>query len=151
MIRTNMEEYAFGMILLLANKFQIWGDSLLPDITIKQWFLLILTSKMNKQMPTITEIADFTGTSRQNTKKILEQLAKKKFVSIKKSKTDERALNVMLSQKTFDYFSANDKTAADNVNKLFFCISDEELNTTVKTLEKLLSFFNVQPHNREDK
>jgi len=82
---------------------------------------------------------------------MLEQLAIKKFIYIKKSKTDERALNVTLSQKTFDYFSANEKTAADNVNKLFSCISDKELNITVVTLEKLLSVFNVKSLNKEDK
>ena len=142
--RTYQEEYVFGAILHLANKLQMWGDSIIEDMTIKQWFLLILISKMNVQNPTVKEIADFSGSSRQNTKKILEQLENKKYVQITGSKTDERALNVKLSEKTWKYFTANEKKAADSVNKLFTNITNKELSFTYKTLEKLLMMFDIK-------
>ncbi|MCL2722014.1 MAG: MarR family transcriptional regulator [Treponema sp.] len=145
MNRTIKEEYIFGMVLLLANKLQIWGDNILEDITLKQWFLLMLISKMIVENPTIKEIAEFSGTSRQNTKKMLEQLAKKNYVKINKSKTDERALNIVLTKKTFSYFTENEKKAADNVNLLFNDITSDELNVTERTLEKLLKVFKIQP------
>ena len=138
MSRSIQEEYVFGSILLLANKLQIWGDSMLEDLTLKQWFLLMLISKMGVQNPTVKEIADFTGTSRQNTKKMLEQLEKKEYVTMNKSETDGRALNITLTHKTWNYFAANAKKAVDDVSKLFVNISDEELGITGKTLEKLL-------------
>jgi len=141
--RTNQEEYVFGAILHLANKLQMWGDGIIEDITIKQWFLLLLVSKMNIKNPTVKEIADFTGSTRQNTKKILEQLEKKEYVKIIGSKTDERALNVKLTEKTWKYFKANEKKAADSVNKLFTNITDKELIHTCKTLEKLLKVFDI--------
>ena len=143
MDRTLQEEFVFGAILHLANKFQIWGNSIIEDMTIKQWFLLILISKMNVKNPTIKEIADFSGSTRQNTKKILEQLEKKDYVKITGSETDERALNVKLSEKTWKYFTANEKKAADSVNTLFANITDKELTYTYKTLEKLLIMFDI--------
>lgn len=138
MNRTDNEEYVFGSILLLANKFQIWGDNMLDDLTMKQWFLLMLISKMSIQNPTIKEVADFTGTSRQNVKKMLEHLEKKEYVSISKSEKDARALDVTLSRKTFEYFIANEKESAEAVNALFSAITDDELSITIQTLEKLL-------------
>lgn len=138
MNRTYLEEYIFGSIILLANKLQIWGDAVIDDLTMKQWFLLILISKMGIQNPTIKEIADFTGTSRQNVKKLLEHLEKKEYVQITKSGKDARALNVTLSKKTFEYFSANEKKGADAIRGLFSEISDDEVSVTSCTLEKLL-------------
>lgn len=141
MERTKIEEYVFGSILLLANKIQIWGDNKLEDLTLKQWFLLILILKMDSSNPTIKEVSDFTGTSRQNTKKILEQLDEKKYVRIKKSKTDARALNVSILKKTNDFFAKNDKKGTEIVNQLFTNISDEELVNTQKLFDKLHGFF----------
>jgi len=149
MDRINHEAYVFGMVLLLANKLQIWGDGILEDITLKQWFLLMLITKM-AQKPTIKEITDFSGTSRQNTKKMLEQLAKKNYVKITKSKTDERALNVALTKKTFSFFADNEKKTNDSLRTLFVEILDDELVITKKTLEKILAVFNVSPLKMEE-
>ena len=141
MNRTIYEEYIFGCILLLANKMQVWGDGIVEDITLKQWFLLMLISKMHATNPSVNEIADFSGTSRQNIKKMLGQLEKKGYVLMSKSETDARALCITLSDKTWTYFSKHEEKAADSVNKLFSSISDEELLVTSKTLEKLLVIF----------
>ena len=143
MDRTAREEYIFGSILLLSNKIQVWGDNILSDLTLKQWFLLLLISKMENKNPTINEISDFSGTSRQNIKKMLEHLDRKKYLKIKKSKTDARALNVSLSKKTHDYFADNEKKGAEALISLFSEITEEELNVTCKTLEKLLVFFGI--------
>jgi len=143
MDRTAREEYIFGSILLLSNKIQAWGDSILSSLTLKQWFLLLLISKMENKNPTINEITEFTGTSRQNIKKMLEHLDEKKYLKIKKSKTDARALNVSLSKKTYDYFVDNEKKGAEALISLFSEITEEELNVTCKTLEKLLVFFGI--------
>lgn len=138
MDRTEQEEYVFGSILLLANKFQIWGDRLLEEITLKQWFLLLLISKMDLQKPTVKEVADFTGTSRQNVKKMLGLLESEGFVSLRRSQADARACNVELKQKTFDIFSSYDRLGADSVNKLFSQISDSELDSAANVVKKLL-------------
>jgi len=145
MDRTAAEEYIFGSVLLLSNKMQVWGDSIISGLTLKQWFLLMLISKMEKKNPTLNEITEFTGTSRQNIKKMLEHLDGKKYLKIKKSKTDARALNVSLSKKTYDYFADNEKKGAEAVASLFSEITNEELSVTCKTLAKLLVFFGNLP------
>jgi DNA-binding MarR family transcriptional regulator len=144
MDRTATEEYVFGSILLLSNKIQVWGDNIISDLTLKQWFLLILISKMENKNPTLNEISEFTGTSRQNIKKMLGHLDEKKYLKIKKSKTDARALNVSLLKKTFDYFNDNEIKGMEAVNLLFSKITDEELSITCRTLEKLLLFLGNQ-------
>ena len=141
MERTEIEQYIFGSILLLSNKMQIWGDKAIPDLTIKQWFLLLLISKMENSSPSIKEIAEFSGTTRQNVKKMIEQLDAKKYVKIKTSKIDARALNVTLLKKTFDYFKENEKKAEEVVNQIFSEISDEELIVTKQTFDKLHILF----------
>ncbi len=138
MDRTEQEEYIFGGILLLANKFQIWGDGLLDEITLKQWFLILLISKMDSQYPTVKEVADFTGTTRQNIKKMLEHLEIQGFVSLSRSKTDARAWNVGLTPKSFEYFVSNAQKGADAVNTLFSQVSDNELESAAATVKKLL-------------
>jgi len=141
MDRTELEEYIFGSILLIANKIQIWGDNILQDLTLKQWYLLMLISKMNNKNPSINDISEFSGTSRQNVKKILEQLGKKNFVKIRRSKTDARTLNVSLTKKTYNYFTENEKKDADIVNNIFSKITDEELKFTKLTIDKLHFYF----------
>lgn len=41
MDRIEKEENIIGYITLLSNKLAQFGDNILPDITFKQWFLLI--------------------------------------------------------------------------------------------------------------
>jgi len=145
MDRTASEEYVFGSILLLSNKIQVWGDNILTDLTLKQWFLLMLISKMENNNLTLNKISEFSGTSRQNVKKLLEHLDKKKYLKIKRSRKDARALNVSLLKKTYYYFKNNEIKGAESVNSLFFNITNKELSITCKTLEKLLLFFGNPP------
>jgi DNA replication protein DnaD len=63
MNQTEKEQYVFGSILLLSNKLQSLGDKILTDLTLKQWFLLMMISKMGLKDPSVKEISDFTGTS----------------------------------------------------------------------------------------
>ena len=139
MDRADRAEYLFGSILLLSNKFQIWGDNLIPELTLKQWFLLILISKMDAQAPTVKEVADFSGTSRQNVKKLLEHLESEGFVRLSRSKTDARAWSVALTPRTFAYFSENAKMGANAVSGLFEKISDSELDSAISVADRLLS------------
>ena len=143
MERATIEADVYGSVLLLANKFQIWGDSVVPGMTMKQLFLLLLISKIGKPNPTLTEIADFSGTSRQNVKKMLGQLETKGYAVLCKSETDGRAMCVSLTEKANAYFAENEATSAKALNSLFSEVTDDELTTTKQTLEKLLGFLEV--------
>jgi DNA-binding MarR family transcriptional regulator len=145
MDRTTNSEYIFGSILLLANKLQAWGDSVTKELTLKQWFLLILITKMDKTNPSVKEIADFSGSTRQNIKQILEQLEGKGYVNINKSEKDARALTITLTQKTFDFFKENEEKGTEAIRALFFEVMDDELEVTVGTLNKLLTALGHTP------
>ncbi len=86
---------------------------------------------MEMPNPTVTEVADFAGTSRQNVKKILSILETKEYVRLNRSGLDARALNVLLTDKAFEYFRANEDRAASAVITLFSEVSDEELNAAI--------------------
>lgn len=140
MDRTENEEYIIGCICLLSNKIIKFGDQMLPDITFRQWFLLLMISKMSDEK-SINSIAEFTGTTRQNVKKLLTPLESKGYVMIKKSSSDARALQVELTEKTYRYFADNAEPAAAETDRLFSSFSDAQINSLTKNLGKLLGAF----------
>lgn len=139
MKRTEKEEYIIGSILLLSNKLSQVGDTLLPDITFKQWFLLMMISKMDAaQEKNIKEIAAFVGTTRQSVKKVLTPLEAKGYVFIEQSPQDARALKVKLTEKTYQYFSDHDASTAQEANQLFRPFTNNEIDDFTYSLQKLL-------------
>lgn len=139
MVRTEKEEYIIGCISLLSNKLSQAGDTIFPDITFKQWFLLLMISKMDPQQEkNIHNIAEVVGTSRQNIKKMLTSLEIKGYVVIKKSAHDLRVLRVELTDKTYQYFFENSDIAAQQANQLFKQFSLDELDSLLGNLQKLM-------------
>ena len=141
MDRTENEEYIIGCICLLSNKIIKFGDQMLPDITFRQWFLLLMISKMSDKEKNINSIAAFTGTTRQNVKKLLTPLESKGYVIFKKSSSDARALKVELTETAYRYFEENAETAAAETDRLFSSFSDGEIGSLSKNLSKLLGTF----------
>lgn len=140
MDRTDKEEYIIGCVSLLSNKLSQVGDIIFPDITFKQWFLLIMISKMETgQEKNINNIAEVVGTSRQNVKKMLTSLEIKGYVVINKSAQDLRALNVGLTNKSHQYFQYNADTASQQANQLFKLFSLDEVDSFICNLKKLMA------------
>jgi DNA-binding MarR family transcriptional regulator len=138
MRRTDTEDFVIGAVSLLSNRFSRFADSLHKDITFKQWFLLMMISRMGDDPKNVRDIAEYTGTSRQNVKKMLASLEKKDYVTCSRSSEDGRALHVDLTDKAYRYFEENDDLAARKTNELFEPISNAELNTIVASLRKLM-------------
>lgn len=141
MDRTDKEQYIFGSILLLSNKLQAYGNNFIEDITMKQWFLLMLISKMNSKSPTVKEIANFSGSTRQNIKKMIEPLNKKGYIKVEKSKNDARALSISLTSKTYEFFESYKDIAKTCSNNVFKDVNSDLLNSTAETVKILLDFF----------
>lgn len=137
MNRTDKEEFIIGSICLLSNKLTQFGDALLPDITFKQWFLLMMISKMEKEEKSLKDIAEFVGSTRQNVKKMLVPLEAKGYVAVERSGQDARALRVELTEKTYQYFRDNDLPTARETNRLFSAFSGEEIDRLTGDLLKL--------------
>lgn len=150
MNRTEKEEYIIGCISLLSNQLTQFGDSILPDITFKQWFLLIMISKMEIEEKNINSISEFVGTSRQNVKKMLTSLEKKGYIVFDKSKLDARSLKVTLTDKAYQYFVDNSNIAALETNKLFESFSLEEIDSLICSLEKLTDCLALYKDRKEN-
>ncbi len=143
------EQFIFGSILLLANKLQVLGDSFLPDITLKQWFLLLMISKLSDKQNNINSIAKAMGSSRQNTKKMIDLLESKGYVSANQSVQDLRNLNVLLTDKTREYFIKYESLGNKLLNELFIDFTDTDLDTAFGFLQKLLK--NADSFSPEEK
>ena len=142
--RAERAQMVFGRILMLANKLQILSDRIFTELTLKQWFLLILILRLEEDDLTITRLADFSGTSRQNVSQILGHLEAKGFVVLSPSKADARARAVSLTPKSYSYFVRNDRLAEERILELFDGIDDDRLSHLDEILEMLQQ--NVERH-----
>lgn len=143
-MRTGKENYILGAISLVSNELNNFGGEFLGEITFKQWFLLMMISKMEKGEKSINLIADFTGSTRQNVKKMLVPLEKKGFVKISGSEIDGRALSVQLTDKTYKFFYDNDGKMAKATERLFAAFSDAELDNFVQSFKKIITTLEEQ-------
>jgi DNA-binding MarR family transcriptional regulator len=139
MERKQLEQFIFGSIFLLSNKLQLSGDCMLEEITVKQWFLLLLMTKMPTASPSITEIANFSITSRQNTKKMLDVLEKKGFVEITPQESDRRNLSVTMTPKVQQYFNQFEATGNNYLDVLFSGIPDDNLASVQETFHAMFN------------
>lgn len=131
-------QFILGITFLLANKFQMIGDSIIPDITFKQWFLLLMISREEKQGHSVNDIALLIGSSRQNTKKMVTILEKKGYLKIEKSKTDRRSLRINLTKKTYQYLQENEDIGKEELSILFSIFQEDNIDSIVDFMQKLL-------------
>ncbi len=136
---TDMEtkQYLFGSLFLLSNKLQALGDSYLQEITLKQWFLLMMIHHLNKEKPSVTEVAAYIGSTRQNVRKMLETLEAKGYVKLTVNPQDKRNLSVELTSQTYCFFTQFEIKGNDFLQKLFSGIHLELLENCRQTFEAL--------------
>ena len=130
-------EYLFGSVFLLSNKLQALGDGYLEEITLKQWLLLIMIHVMEKDQPSVTEVADVMGSTRQNVRKMLEVLEGKGFVELLANPLDRRTLSVALTPKAEQFFARFQSKGDAFLDRLFDGIPPEDLEATRRTVEAL--------------
>lgn len=129
--------YIFGAIFFLANKMQNAGDKLFTEITMKQWFLLISIIRSGVENPTLTEVSEIIGYSRQNVKKIGVHLENAGFVALKKDMDDGRVLRITLTEKCNLYFESRKGEENKFIENLYKGITDDEIKKMFLVMEKL--------------
>lgn len=110
--------YIFGAVFALSNRLQVLGDSFDKNMTIKQWLFLVCVFKYGEP-PTISEVAEFIGYSRQNARRIADALEERGYVTITKDANDARALRIALTKKCAEYFAKRERKELDFIDKLF--------------------------------
>lgn len=141
-------QITFGNILIAANRIQSIGDKLFWDLSLKQWFLLIVISNMPEKDLSINRIAEVNGTTRQNVRKMLELLRTKGYVELFQGKSDARALDVKLTDKTREFMKANEELGILYTRQLFEGIKEEHLDTVNDVCNKL--FCNLENFRKQD-
>ena len=137
--RANIEQYVFGTTSLIANRMAAAIDADLSGITYKQWFFLMMIDRMDSLEKSVHDVAQFIGTTRQNARKIIEQLENKGYVETSISRVDARALSGKITRKGKNCLTKNAPLVANATVELFADVSDKELTAFAQTLGKLVA------------
>ncbi len=135
------QKYIFGNIFLIANRLQVLGDKYLErdGMTTKQWLLTVMISQFHDKSPTLSEVAELMGSSRQNVKQLALKLEEKGFLNIQKDKQDARALRLKLTEKSRTFWEERQNQDEKYLENLFKDFSKEEIDTIFKGFEKLFA------------
>ncbi len=135
---TDQEYLLFGMLFLLSNKLQTIGDSIFKEITTKQWFLMLVLNILPNREPTLNELSEAAGTSRQNVKQLILKLEKKGFVDLKRDENDARKFRISLTPRCEEFFLSVSDTNQRFLKQLFLKLEPGEIETTLNSLIKLM-------------
>ncbi len=139
MKQAGTEQFLIGSMNLISNKInQICSEALI-HITFKQWLMLVMMSRMEEEENTLQDVADFCGSSRQNTRRILGVLEERGYCKLKQSKTDARTLLVKITPQGRDIARKETGIVADVISPLFSDLTNEEMNTLVSAMQKILN------------
>ncbi|MGL4108926.1 MarR family winged helix-turn-helix transcriptional regulator [Clostridium sp. LP20] len=144
-----LQKYIFGGIFVFSNRLQIIGDSFLGEITTKQWLLLIGISEFFKdEAPTLSQVGEIIGSSRQNVKQLALKLEEKGFIKIEK---DKRALRLHLTDKLQSYSENRGDRDLEFLNNVFSGVSKEDLIIIFKGMNKFndnINKFEIKDDNK---
>ena len=127
----------FGYFFAMSNRLQTVGDRFYEEITCKQFFLMICLRLFENGAPTINELSEIMGCSHQNVKSIAVKLEEKGYLEIRPDSDDARKLRIRLTNKADILAQKYQKKELDFIDMLFTGISDKQIETTFKTLEKM--------------
>lgn len=127
----------FGYFFAMSNRLQTVGDRFYEEITCKQFFLMICLRLFENGAPTINELSEIMGCSHQNVKSIAGKLEEKGYLEIRSDSDDARKLRICLTNKADSLAKKYQKKELDFIDMLFTGISDKQIETTFKTLEKM--------------
>lgn len=127
----------FGYFFAMSNRLQTVGDRFYEEITCKQFFLMICLRLFENGAPTINELSEIMGCSHQNVKSIAGKLEEKGYLEIRPDSDDARKLRIRLTNKADRLAQKYQKKELDFIDMLFTGISDKQIETTFKTLEKM--------------
>ena len=132
----NQRKAIFSTLFIAANKLQTLFDNHIPEISLKQFMLLSIVRQSEERL-TFTQLGNLLGCSRQNIKKLADQLMKKGFITIRQSPQDTRAMCICPTKKVSDYFAEDFSQYQEELKYLFEVYTDKEIETLFLLLSKL--------------
>lgn len=135
---SDKKRFIFGYIIVIASKLHMVGDNYLSEdnMTLSQWFLSTSIAQFGYS-PTLKEVAESMSTSHQNVKQLALKLQKKGFLDIVKDEEDKRAIRLVLTQKSNDFW--DERTDKDNqfLKELFEDLDEKELDIMYRSVYKI--------------
>ena len=128
--------YLLGLISAFENRFQAMADSIMQEISWKQFFAIICIN-MCKEAPTLKELSDMLGSSHQNVKQILLKLEKKDFIRFEQDESDKRKQRIVLTKTCKKFCEKNDDMSQKAMMAMFEGISERNIKTTIQTIIKI--------------
>ncbi len=128
----------FAAIFILANRMQMLGDAMDPRVTTKQWGVLEAVDKAERPDPSLSQIAQMVGTSRQNVKKLVVALEREGLVLFRRDPDDARATRVTMTDECRRHLAARDVTERDFLTDLFDGVPPDVVDGLVEGLAHLL-------------
>lgn len=134
----------YATLFSLSNKVQIIGDSYFEKLTSRQFMTMLAVLHLPENKATINNISKKLGTSKQNTKQLVNSIEKKGYVRVSPNATDKRALNVSITESGLIVMDECGKIGVQFMADLFHAFSAEEL-VLLKGLLLKLYMFDGQP------
>ena len=125
--------YLIGLLSAFENRFQAMADSMMQEISWKQFFAIICIN-MCKEPPTLKELSDILGSSHQNVKQILLKLEKKGFIRFEQDEADKRKQRIVLTKECRKFCEKNDDMSQKTMMGMFEGIPKKDIKTTIKTI-----------------
>lgn len=125
----------FGTIFALENRLQTIGDRFFEEITVKQWFVLVVLGLFGEKAPTLTELAEEVGSSYQNVKQIALKLEKKGYVTLESDETDRRKCLVRPTRQWFELGERYDEPSTRFMERIFADIPENDIRCAVSVLQ----------------
>lgn len=124
-------------IFRLANRLQVEGDKISDELTLKQWVFLYLLYQSDKRHVTLNDVAALMGVSRQSVKKMSVILKRDGYLTVVKSKQDNRALDIYPTSKAKTFFTQNKQLGSVLIKEAFNGIEEDEIKILLCILEKI--------------
>lgn len=103
MKRSVIANEAFRHLLMVSADLQAAFNRLMPELTLSQLLVLETVSNAGGRMGSLNDLAFQFGTTRQNIRKLVGGLEAKACLRSTPSKTDRRALEILLTDTGRDY------------------------------------------------
>ncbi len=130
------QEFIYNAISLIAQKLQNQGDQLFDEVSAKQFRLLRELYQLDYPL-SLVELANWLGTSRQNTKSLINNLEHKGYVKVEPSELDKRSLQICLSAKGKRFVSQSEDMYTNYISILFKGFSSKELAQSARFMQEL--------------
>jgi len=138
------DKLIYGLLFAVSNKLQACADEMLPEITSRQHFLLIVLSLFKDKYPSLKEAAEVVGSSYQNVKKMADNLEKKGFIELKRDEHDKRKYNLMLTDKVAALSEDIDREAETFMEDLYKGLTEEDLRRVIAVLLQMETNLNTK-------